>query len=172
MRDKPVIFEDLDISVRLRMLMASEKLTVAELAAMAGVSKSAMEKYLSGPSSPRATALASLAANLGLSLEWLLFGYSENDRVRIRNLSMSAMFQLLHDLKSPGEIRATFNALEVGSKEFNSFAIDLATDRAEELGERLWNARKQAMKNAASGFQEATLDPVDLPTPGNLTDEA
>ena len=172
MRDNLAISEELDISVRLRMLMASEKLTVAELAAMAGVSKSAMEKYLAGPSSPRATAVASLAANLGLSLEWLLFGYSESDRVRIRNLSMSAMFQLLHDLKSPGEVRESFNALEVGSKEFNTFAIDLATDRAEDLGERLWNARKRAMKMAAAGFQEVMLDPVDLPTRGTSEDNA
>ena len=52
-------YETLDLSERLRTVMAQYKLSVSELAEHAGVSKSAMEKYLAGPSSPRATAIAS-----------------------------------------------------------------------------------------------------------------
>jgi transcriptional regulator with XRE-family HTH domain len=158
-----VVFRELDISSRLRVLMAEDKLTVGELAAAAGVSKSAMEKYLAGPSSPRATAIASLCANLGLSVEWLLFGYADNDRVRIRNLGFGALFQLMQDLKTPGDLRDAFERAKLGSKEFSLFAVDLASERAEELGGDLWNMRKNAMRGAAQGYVEVAIEPIALP---------
>jgi len=65
--------ENLDISERLRFLMSQHKLTVAELASRAGVSKSAMEKYLAGPSSPRATTVVTICKQFGVTSDWLLF---------------------------------------------------------------------------------------------------
>lgn len=155
MSSEQVVFRDLDISEQLRVVMAMENLTVAEMAAAAGVSKSAMEKYLAGPSSPRAAALASLCANLGLSMEWLLFGYSENDRTRVRDLSVRAFFQIMHDLKGLGPLSEKFNSLELGTREFNQFALSTAADRAEGLAEGLWAHRRKSMADAAAGNREA-----------------
>lgn len=151
-----VTFHELDLSGRLRLLLASEKLTVGELATAAGVSKSAMEKYLAGPSSPRATALASLAANLGLSLEWLFFGYSDNDRKRMRDFAVRAIFQVMQDIKQPGPFRDEFELLEYGSRDYTTFALSVAIDRAEELGENVWSARQKAMRDYSKGIREAT----------------
>lgn len=155
MSGKQVIFEELDLSERLRVLMAVEKMTVSELSQAAGVSKSAMEKYLAGPSSPRATAIASLCANLGLSVEWLLFGYSDNDRTRVRDLAFSAMFQLIQDLKADPALRSAFESLESGSRELSAFAVNVASVRAEAVGTDLWNARKRDMREASEGVTEA-----------------
>ncbi len=162
-----VIFHDLDLSSRLRYLMTAEKLTVSELAVAAGVSKSAMEKYLAGPSSPRATALASLAANLGLSLEWLFFGYADNDRLRIRDYAVNAIIQAMQEIKQPGALRDQFERLEFGSREYATFSFDFAGELAEQLGEKLWNARKKAMKNYAKGYREAVLPPVPFEAEDN-----
>ena len=60
MRDKQPPSADVDISERLRELMLQRKLTVAELANKVGVSKSAIEKYLAGPSSPRAATIVAI----------------------------------------------------------------------------------------------------------------
>jgi transcriptional regulator with XRE-family HTH domain len=146
MPSKQVAFDDLDLSDRLRLVMTVEKLTVSELAQAAGVSKSAMEKYLAGPSSPRATAIASLCANLGLSVEWLMFGYSDNDRLRIRDLAVGTLFQLLQDLKTKPELRSEFDRLEAGSREFTTFALSVASERAEDVATNLWEARKRSMR--------------------------
>ena len=157
-----VTFEEIDLSGRLRLLMVTEKMTVSELAVAAGVSKSAMEKYLAGPSSPRATALASLAANLGLSLEWLFFGYSDNDRRRARDLAMRALFQVMQDIKQPGPFRDEFERLQFGSRDFMNFALGVATERAEEVGAKLWAERQKAMRDYAQGIREAVLDPQPI----------
>jgi transcriptional regulator with XRE-family HTH domain len=146
MPSKQVAFDDLDLSDRLRLVMTVEKLTVSELAQAAGVSKSAMEKYLAGPSSPRATAIASLCANLGLSVEWLMFGYSDNDRLRIRDLAVGTLFQLLQDLKTKPELRSEFDRLEAGSRAFTTFALSVASERAEDVATNLWEARKRSMR--------------------------
>ncbi|WP_323005429.1 helix-turn-helix transcriptional regulator [Pseudorhodobacter sp.] len=159
---KQVYFQELDISDRLRFLMTSEKLTVGELATAAGVSKSAMEKYLSGPSSPRATALASLAANLGLSLEWLFFGYSDNDRQRIGNLAMNALFQLMQDIKQEGPFRDEFARFEFGTRDYTTFALTVANERAEELGQKLWDARRKSMREYANGLRQVALPAIPL----------
>lgn len=76
---------ELDISERLRLMMRERKLTVAGMAQAAGVSKSAMEKYLAGPpgpSSPRATAVASVCQELSASANLLLFT-TPNDELRL-----------------------------------------------------------------------------------------
>jgi transcriptional regulator with XRE-family HTH domain len=160
MSGEQVTFENLDISGQLRMIMAAKRLTVAELARAAGVSKSAMEKYLAGPSSPRATAIASLCANLDLSVEWLLFGYSTDDAHRVRDLAMNVIFQLIQDLKNPGPTHDHFEALVAGSRDFNGFALEVASSLSHEIGTKLWKARRRDMRYAAEGAREATLDPI------------
>ncbi|MFC2967056.1 helix-turn-helix domain-containing protein [Acidimangrovimonas pyrenivorans] len=149
------MFKELDISDRLRMLMTHEKMTVADVAAAAGVSKSAMEKYLAGPSSPRAIAIASLCTSLGVSVEWLLFGEGDDDRLKNRDLATRVVFQLLQDLKSPGPMRDQFEQSEPGSPEFNAFAFSLATERAEELGGKLGDSRQRALRAATAGLKDA-----------------
>lgn len=160
MAAKQVSFDELDLSAQLRLVMATERLNVTQMAAAAGVSKSAMEKYLAGPSSPRATAVASLCANLGLSIEWLLFGYSDNDRLRVRDFALNAIVGLLHDLKNDPALSAKFAALDGASKDFATFSLDVASGRAEALGESVWKARQQAMKEHASGLREVTLEKI------------
>lgn len=160
MSSKQVVFQELDISAQLRLIIATERLTVTELAAAAGVSKSAMEKYLAGPSSPRATSVASLCANLGLSIEWLLFGYSDNDRVRVRNQVLFAIDGLMRDLKQAGPLKDSFDKLDVGGKEFATFALTVASDIAEVVAEKVWDSRKRSMREAAEGYSEAALDGI------------
>lgn len=89
---------ELDISVRLRALMREHGLTVSKLSEIAGVSKSAMEKYLAGPSSPRATAVASICKQLETSADWLLFGKPENDEL-IRRGVHTMMYHIVMQQK-------------------------------------------------------------------------
>lgn len=154
MRADQVTFEVLDLSAQLRLVMASERLTVIQLADAAGVSKSAMEKYLAGPSSPRATAIASLCANLGLSPEWLMFGYTDNDWRRIRDFAFRDFVGLLHDIKQDQDLAARFAACDAGSKEFLTLAMETATARAEALADKVKAARKAAMVDHAAGVRE------------------
>ena len=163
MNGKQVTFEVLDLSAQLRMVMATERLTVSQLADAAGVSKSAMEKYLAGPSSPRATAIASLCANLGLNPEWLLFGYNENDWRRVRDFAFRAFVDLLHDMKADASLSAEFAALDASSKDFRTFAIDVSTMRAETLADKVRAARQASMKDYAEGVRQVWGEPVDLP---------
>jgi transcriptional regulator with XRE-family HTH domain len=164
-----VIFEELDLSERLRLVMTLKRLTVADLARMAGVSKSAREKYLAGPSSLRTTAVASLCANLGISAEWLIFGFSDTDARRSASLATSAMFRLLSDVKA-GELRGNFERLAADSPEFREFAVALASTRGLELGERMVQARNRTMRDAAAGHGEAILPPI--PFAGSTRDAA
>ncbi len=157
MSSKKVDFKVLDLSAQLRYLMASERLSVSELAQAAGVSKSAMEKYLAGPSSPRATAVASLCANLGLSIEWLLFGYSDNDRLRVRDFVTKALHDIIFDLKNDPTLSAQFEGHKANSKEFSTFALGVAMDQSELVAARVWEARKKSMKDYAAGHREAVL---------------
>ncbi len=170
MSGKQVVFRDLDISERLRMVMVTDKLTVSQLADAAGVSKSAMEKYIAGPSSPRATSLASLCANLGIGLEWLVFGPADNDYLRVRGYVFSELFQLMHDLREEGHLRSRFESCDPGSREFRQFATDEATKRAEEIGAKMAKRRRLAMSDAAKGFA-VTFGPV-MPIPDEKGDRA
>lgn len=157
------------------MLMTHEKMTVSEMAAAAGVSKSAMEKYLAGPSSPRAVAVASLCKSLGVGVEWLLFGDGDDDRLKNRDLATRAFFQLVQDLKSPGPMRDLFEQSEPGSPEFNALAFSLATERAEELGGKLGDSRQRKLREAAAGLKgvaklhQEKLD-TQQPVPGGGQD--
>ena len=155
MNEAQVIFEQLDISEQLRLLIATERLTVAQLAAAAGVSKSAMEKYLAGPSSPRATTVATLCVNLGITPEWLLFGHSDSDARRVRDFGIQLLMQLIIDMRRPGELRAAFEAVEPDSKALNQLAFDVACVRADELAARVNEARKRSMRESVEGHREA-----------------
>lgn len=119
-------FESLDISRWLRLLMVNHRLGVKDLADMAGVSKSAMEKYLAGPSSPRATAIASLARRLNVPADFILFGELKIEEALLFEEAHLAMTRFLRDLFTAEEL----SGLEVGSKDWMSKAEMLAFDRA------------------------------------------
>lgn len=119
----------LDLSKRLRELMLNHDLTVAQLAGIAGISKSAMEKYLAGPSSPRAVALANICAALSVSPSWLMFGVSENDEVAemsaFTTSVLAASAELLLTIKSDQELLAAFANEEPTSDAWRAFRADL-----------------------------------------------
>ncbi|WP_074743350.1 helix-turn-helix domain-containing protein [Celeribacter indicus] len=141
MSDNQTSFDALDISERLRTLMNTHKLTVSELSQKAGVSKSAMEKYLAGPSSPRATAIASLCASLRVSADWLLFGV-DDDLWRVQNSSLAVLLALLEDLKREGLLSKRFQNLELGSQQWREFTRELAFERAAELRNMVAKSRE------------------------------
>ncbi|OIQ67916.1 helix-turn-helix domain protein [mine drainage metagenome] len=157
---KQAALETLDLSERLRFVMTMHKLSVSELAANAGVSKSAMEKYLSGPSVPRATAIASLCIELGINAEWLLFGRPDNDLRLVRRESENGIVALLNELKQPGTLSENFAKLGIGTSEWRKFTWEVGNERAVEIANRVANARIEARKQEAAGIREVRLDDV------------
>ncbi|MBF9050527.1 helix-turn-helix domain-containing protein [Roseobacter sp. HKCCD9010] len=119
----------LDLSKRLRELMLNHDLTVAQLAEIGGISKSAMEKYLAGPSSPRAVTLANICTALSLSPSWLMFGVSENDEVAemsaFTTSVLTASAELLLTIKSDQELLGAFANEEPTSDAWRVFRADL-----------------------------------------------
>ena len=95
----------LDLSDRLRRLMNDCDMTVSELAEAAGVSKSAMEKYLAGPSSPRAQVIARLCERTGVTADWLLLGFHDPYPAFIRSQTMAATTALLSEVRYSPEVR-------------------------------------------------------------------
>lgn len=164
MSDDQSAYETLDLSERLRAVMARYKLSVAELAEHAGVSKSAMEKYLAGPSSPRATAIASLCRSLQLNAEWLIFGHADDDLRRIRDIGMHSFAALLQELKQPGSLKDEFDALDVGSRDWRSFSLGIAADRAQELCVLVADSRKRDLQATSEGQRVVALGPFPLVT--------
>lgn len=120
----------MDLSFTLRTIMAARGLSVAEMADMAGVSKSAMEKYLKGPSSPRAIAIASLAKGLGMSADTIMFGELDATVELVYKLSFDAFADLIKDLKNASDLSARFRELAHGTDDFDRFIRDLAYERA------------------------------------------
>ncbi|MBL3570922.1 hypothetical protein BV509_11120 [Rhodovulum sulfidophilum] len=124
----------LDLSPVLRSIMAARGLSVADMARMAGVSKSAMEKYLAGPSSPRAVAVASLARALNISTDALVFGeFYEMTEKAAHRAAVDGFIKLLRDLKSDPELSRTFAELEPGSDALSDFTMRVALDRADDV---------------------------------------
>lgn len=119
----------LDLSKRLRELMLNHDLTVAQLAEIGGISKSAMEKYLAGPSSPRAVTLANICTALSVSPSWLMFGVSENDEVAemsaFTTSVLAASAELLLTIKSDQELLDAFANEEPTSDPWRVFRADL-----------------------------------------------
>lgn len=114
----------LDLSKRLRELMLSENLTVNDLAVAAGVSKSAMEKYLAGPSSPRATAIANICMTYSVSPAYLLFGQAEHDEVA-EAVAFTTSFRehatkLLKGIRNDPELRALYIEADPSSERWRS----------------------------------------------------
>jgi transcriptional regulator with XRE-family HTH domain len=118
--------EKVDISFVLKTVMAANDLSVSEIAKLAGVSKSTMEKYLSGPSSPRAVALASLSNSLGIAVDTLLFGELDGQTEAAHQLAFRAFVKLLKDLKTEPDLRVQFSDLEAGTEEFEEFVRNTA----------------------------------------------
>ena len=134
--------ETLNISHMLRSIMVVRGLTVSELADMAGVSKSAMEKYLAGPSSPRAVAIANLSLSLKLSADMLMFGELDPHVEVAYQLAFKAFAKLIEDLKSHEALAAEFATLDPKSKQFSDFVRDLAFERAGQF-KRTFNADRR-----------------------------
>lgn len=162
MPQENVTFEALDLSERLRFLMVSYKLSVSEMADAAGVSKSAMEKYLAGPSSPRATSIVALCVNLGINAEWLLFGQADEDLTRVRDFALDAFMNLIEDLvesQSHDDHR-----ISLSDPHQRALALSLASDRAQELQNAISNDRARTRQQRASGIRVATIAPFPLKT--------
>lgn len=119
-----------DLSILLRQFMVSHRMSVADMAAAAGVSKSAMEKYLAGPSSPRLVSMISLARALDTTLDRLVFGEGDPHEELVYALSFQQLMALLQELKGGGDIARRFASLDLASKEFADFARTLAHERA------------------------------------------
>lgn len=130
MSDSQHPISTLDLSFLLRTTMAARGLSVSEMAQMAGVSKSTMEKYLAGPSSPRATAIASLSKALGLSADTLMFGEIDANVELAYQLAFKAFADLLEDLKSDPDLSVEFASLDAGTKAFSDFVRDTAFGQA------------------------------------------
>lgn len=146
MTSKQAPFEALDLSDRLRLLMASHKLTVSEMAEKAGVSKSAMEKYLAGPSSPRATSIASICAALNVDADWLLL-WRESDLFTLQSLTFGAISALLEELKRDGKLSSEFRRMELGSLEWREFVREVGLECAVELRNAFARRRQQDAEN-------------------------
>lgn len=160
--DVQQVISELDLSERLRFLMRLHGLTVQEFAEIAGVSKSAMEKYLAGPSSPRATALASICFGLGVNAQWLLFGTPDNDLLLIRDAVDDVIADILNELKQGGAIAEPFQRNQFGTKEWRVFTWELADQRAREAVERIQAAREKALTEAQQGMRTTAIGPFPL----------
>lgn len=153
---------ELDISERLRFLMREHKLSVSDIASVAGVSKSAMEKYLAGPSSPRATAIASICSELGANAHWLLFGTPDDDLRIIQSVVDDVLVDLLNELKQGGEVAEPFARNEFGTRDWRMFTWELADQRSREAIERIFRAREQALEDARQGIRTVSVGPSPI----------
>ena len=155
--------DDLDISESLRALMQQHKLTVAEMAERCGVSKSAMEKYLAGTSSPRAGIIQKICIEFGVEADWILFGYSIGSSFSSVLLSSAyASFQsILNELKQKSSLSEEFEKIEWGSSHWRNFLLNVATERANEIqadvSARLYKERQGAMSGIRKAFGPSIL---------------
>lgn len=133
----------LDLSIVLRQLMAVRRLSVSDMAKAAGVSKSAMEKYLAGPSSPRLVAIASLSRALGLSIDRIVFGEIDPDEELVWRIAFVEMDKLTSDLKEDEGLQEKFSTLDGKSEAFSDFSRDLAYVRSVRLRARYREERRE-----------------------------
>jgi transcriptional regulator with XRE-family HTH domain len=136
----------IDLSARLRELMDKARLTVADMADKAGVSKSAMEKYLAGPSSPRGTAIAAICREFEVSADWLMFGIDGpdigSDELLLFHVLQDGIHVLLMELKLGGPLCEKFDQLAPSSLELREFIYTLSQQRAFEIKDRFFKDRK------------------------------
>lgn len=156
MQDSQRPIEELDLSFMLRTVMAARGLTVQDMADMAGVSKSAMEKYLAGPSSPRAVAVASLSRALGLSADTLMFGEIDPNVELAYELAFRELASLVEDLKTDPALAPKFAALEPGNEAFAAFVRNVAFERAG-MFKRRFNADRRSAHAATILPPETTV---------------
>lgn len=95
---------EVDISERLREILNAKRLTVAELASRVGVSKSAMEKYLAGPSSPRAGTIIAICNEFGVTADWLLFPGMSEEYFAFRGIVSHVIEGLVQDMRRDPQI--------------------------------------------------------------------
>lgn len=153
---------EIDVSDRLRLLMRDHKLTVWDMAKLAGVSKSTMEKYLAGPSSPRATALYAICEKLGVNAHWLLFGLPDDDLRIIHTVVEDVLVDLLNELKQGGEIADPFARYSFGTSDWRLFTYELSDQRAREAIERILREREAAVQRFKEGQRVASVGPFPL----------
>jgi transcriptional regulator with XRE-family HTH domain len=150
--------QNIDLSTRLRELMLSHKMSVSELATIAGVSKSAMEKYLAGPSSPRAVALVNISNALKISLDWLIAGQTTHDvQVEYVALTSTARHVILDYTKhliSQPELLLEAQQFESGQRQGNLVLLTAAQNAAQEV----WFGFKAARESAF------IAEPIELKT--------
>jgi transcriptional regulator with XRE-family HTH domain len=157
MKAKQEEHDTLDLSERLRLLMVTHSLSVSDLARAARVSKSAMEKYLAGPSSPRAISIVALCRELGVDSEWLLFGKSDEEIYNIRRSVTYVVGKLIESLKRDGHVRDQFDRLTVGTDEFDMWSFEISDRCGLEVGAFFVADRKRALLDAASDLRIAQL---------------
>lgn len=134
--------DKLDLSSTLHAILAARSLTVGQLAEIAGVSKSAIEKYLAGPSSPRAVTVANLSKGLGLSADTVLFGQIDPHVEIAYEVAFRAFADLIKDLKACDSLGQQFTALDANSSAFADFVRNLAFERAGQF-KRAYNAARR-----------------------------
>lgn len=119
----------LDLSKRLRELMLAKDMTVGQLAEIGGVSKSAMEKYLAGPSSPRAVTLANICIALSVNPSWLMFGTVEHNKAAemsaFTTTVLTSVADLLLKIKSDQALLDRFVNEEITSDAWGIFRSEL-----------------------------------------------
>lgn len=130
MSDGQKPFETIDMSFILRTIMAARGLNVSEMAEMAGVSISAMEKYLKGPSSPRAVAVASLSRSLSISADTNMFGEINGQTELAYRHALQTLAGLIKDLKTNPELFKSFLTADAKSDEFSELVRNLAFEKA------------------------------------------
>ncbi|WP_162497499.1 helix-turn-helix domain-containing protein [Roseovarius dicentrarchi] len=139
--------------------MRGHRLNVSEIAKLAGVSKSTMEKYLAGPSSPRATAVVSICQHLGANAHWLLFGMPDEGLRIVHSAVEDGFVDLLNELKQGGSILKPFTDKEFGTKDWRLFTWELADQRARETVERIVLERDKALDEQQQGIRTAAVGP-------------
>ena len=137
------------------MIMVTHRLSVSDLASAARVSKSAMEKYLAGPSSPRATSIVALCRELGVDSEWLLFGKPDEELFNIRRSAIYVVGKLLNELKRGSAGREIFDSLRPDSSEFEAWAREVSDRCGVEIAAFFAADRKKALSDAAAGIRNA-----------------
>lgn len=125
--------DTIDLAPQLRELMQRHKLTVSQLAERVGVSKSAMEKSLAGPGSPRASTIRAMAAEFNVRADWRLFGYANLLPVILPGSPYGSFQALLQEMKQPGPVSEAFEGAEWGAREWRNSVSSLAQDRSNEL---------------------------------------
>lgn len=89
---------DIEISERLKEILAIKNWSVAEMARRCDVSRGAMEKYISGISKPGLDAFYSICVGTEVTPNWLLFGAKDHnfiDKDKLQSLLTQCAYRAL-----------------------------------------------------------------------------